>query len=131
MNSITSKQYNNSLSVANRSRLESLGPQSLKLLTCSGPKDTCQGLAFSKNHYKLIYMVWTLALSTYLNDAPWENGATKAELIDYAERTGAPSAVIENLQEIEYEDDLFYSIEDIWEDIPTTDYEFGWRKDEN
>ena len=34
-------------------------------------------------------MVWTLALSNYLNDAPWEKGATKAELIDYAERTGA------------------------------------------
>ena len=76
-------------------------------------------------------MVWTLALSTYLNDAPWENGATKAELIDYAERTGAPSVVIENLQEIEYEDDLFYSLEDIWEDIPTTDDEFGWKEDEN
>ena len=77
-------------------------------------------------------MVWTLALSTYLNDAPWENGITKSELIDYAERTGAPSAVIENLQEIEYEDedDLFYSIEDIWEDSPTTDYEIDWRKDE-
>ena len=78
-------------------------------------------------------MVWTLALSTYLNDAPWEQGITKSELIDYAERTGAPSAVIENLQEIKYEDedDLFYSIEDIWEAIPTTDDEFGWKEDEN
>ena len=77
-------------------------------------------------------MVWTLALSTYLNDAPWEQGITKSELIDYAERTGAPSAVIENLQEIKYEDedDLFYSIEDIWEDFPTTDYEISWRKGE-
>ena len=27
-------------------------------------------------------MVWTLALSTYLNDAPWEQGITKSELID-------------------------------------------------
>ena len=55
----------------------------------------------------------------------------KSELIDYAEHTGAPSAVIENLQEIEYDEELFYSIEDIWEDIPTTDDEFGWREDEN
>ena len=45
MNSITSKQYNNSLSVANLSRQESLDPQSLNLLTYSGPKDTCQGVA--------------------------------------------------------------------------------------
>lgn len=76
-------------------------------------------------------MAWTLALSTYLDDAPWENGITKAELIDYAERICAPSAVIENLQEIEYEDEEFFSIEDIWEDIPMTDEEFGWNKDEN
>lgn len=76
-------------------------------------------------------MVWTLALANYLYDAPWENGITKSELIEYAGRTGAPSAVIENLEEIEYDDDLFYSIEDIWEDIPTTDYEFGWKEDEN
>ena len=75
-------------------------------------------------------MVWTLALSTYLNDAPWENGATKAELIDYAERTGAPSAVIERRQERECGGDLFYSIEDSWEDIPTTDDGVGWSKDE-
>ena len=52
-------------------------------------------------------MVWSLALSSYLNDAPWEDGITKSELIDYAERTGAPSAVIENLQEIEYDEELF------------------------
>lgn len=76
-------------------------------------------------------MVWTLELANYLYDAPWENGITKSELIEYAGRTGAPSSVIENLMEIEYEDDLFYSIGDIWEDFPTTDYEFGWREDEN
>lgn len=76
-------------------------------------------------------MAWTLVLAAYLNDAPWEKGITKSELLDYAERTGAPSAVIENLQEIESEDEEFFSIEDIWEDIPTTDVEFGWREDEN
>lgn len=76
-------------------------------------------------------MVWTLTLSNYLADAPWEDGITKSELIDYAERTGVPSAVIENLNEIEYEDELFYSIQDIWQDIPITDDEFGWIEDEN
>lgn len=45
MNNITSKHYNNSLSVANLSRQESLAPQSLNLLTYSDPKDTCQGIA--------------------------------------------------------------------------------------
>lgn len=76
-------------------------------------------------------MVWTLELATYLNEAPWEEGATKSELIDYAERTGAPSTVIENLKEIEYEDDLFYSIEDIWDDIPSAGDYSNWDKDEN
>ena len=45
MNNITSKHYNNLLSVANFSHQESLDPQSLNLLTYSGPKDTCQGIA--------------------------------------------------------------------------------------
>ena len=42
-------------------------------------------------------MYWTLELATKLEDAPWP--ATKAELIDYAVRSGAPLEVIENLQE--------------------------------
>lgn len=76
-------------------------------------------------------MVWTLHLSTYLDDAPWENGITKAELIDYAERIGAPMAVIENLQEIEGdEEEKYYSITDIWEDVPSTDGDFRWNNDE-
>ena len=33
-------------------------------------------------------MYWTLELAQYLEDAPWP--ATKDELIDYADRTGAP-----------------------------------------
>ena len=48
-------------------------------------------------------MYWTLELATKLEDAPWP--ATKAELIDYAVRSGAPLEVIENLQEIEDEGD--------------------------
>ena len=43
-------------------------------------------------------MIWTVELASYLDDAPWP--ATKEELIDYAERIGAPLEVVENLQEL-------------------------------
>ena len=39
--------------------------------------------------------------------------------IDYAVRSGAPLEVIENLQEIEDEGDVYESIEDIWPDYPS------------
>ena len=35
-------------------------------------------------------MYWTLEMASKLEDAPWP--ATKAELIDYAQRSGLPSA---------------------------------------
>ena len=60
-------------------------------------------------------MYWTLELASKLEDAPWP--ATKDELIDYAIRSGAPLEVLENLQEIEDEGDVYESIEDIWPDI--------------
>lgn len=62
-------------------------------------------------------MYWSLELASHLEDAPWP--ATKAELIDYAVRSGAPSEVVENLNEIEDEGDTYDSIEDIWPDYPT------------
>lgn len=62
-------------------------------------------------------MYWSLELASHLEDAPWP--ATKAELIDYAIRSGAPSEVVENLNEIEDEGDTYDSIEDIWPDYPT------------
>jgi len=61
-------------------------------------------------------MYWTLELASKLEDAPWP--ATKDELIDYAQRSGAPLEVIENLQEIEEDSEIFESIEDIWPDYP-------------
>lgn len=64
-------------------------------------------------------MIWTLELASYLIDAPWP--ATKAELIDYANRTGAPREVIENLMELEDSDELYEGIEDIWPDYPTNE----------
>ena len=54
-------------------------------------------------------MYWTLELASKLEDAPWP--ATKDELIDYAIRSGAPLEVLENLQEIEDEGDVYESIE--------------------
>ena len=50
-------------------------------------------------------MYWTLELASKLEDAPWP--ATKDELIDYAVRSGAPDEVIQNLQEIEDEGDVY------------------------
>jgi len=45
----------------------------------------------------------------------------KDELIDYAVRSGLPLEVLENLQEIEDEGDIYESIEDIWPDYPSKD----------
>ena len=69
-------------------------------------------------------MYWTLELASYLSDAPWP--ATKDELIDYSIRTGAPLEVVENLQAIEDEGDLYESIQEIWPDYPT-DEDYLWN----
>lgn len=63
---------------------------------------------------------WTLELATKLEDAPWP--ATIAELLDYANRSGAPLEVIENLQEMEEEgevSEIYENIEDLWPDYPS------------
>ena len=78
-------------------------------------------------HVIIIALYWTLDLASKLEDAPWP--ATKEELIDYAIRSGAPAEVLENLQEIEDEGDVYESIEDIWPDYPTKD-DFLWNEDE-
>ena len=72
-------------------------------------------------------MYWTLELASKLEDAPWP--ATKDELIDYAIRSGAPLEVLENLQEIEDEGDVYDSIEDICPDYTSKD-DFLWNEDE-
>ena len=66
-------------------------------------------------------MYWTLELASRLDDAPWP--ATKDELLDYANREGLPSEVIENLQELEGDDD-------IWPDFPTNDDDFLYNEEE-
>jgi hypothetical protein len=72
-------------------------------------------------------MYWTLELASKIEDAPWP--ATKDELIDYAMRSGAPLEVIENLQEIEDEGEIYESIEDIWPDYPSKE-DFFFNEEE-
>ncbi|GAA4163880.1 MULTISPECIES: DUF2795 domain-containing protein [Chryseobacterium] len=72
-------------------------------------------------------MYWTLELASYLSDAPWP--MTKSELIDYAIRTGAPMEVVENLQAIEDEGEIYDAIDEIWSDYPT-DEDYLWNEDE-
>ena len=75
----------------------------------------------------MMNMYWTLELATYLEDAPWP--AAKAELIDYAMRSGAPMEVVENLEELPEEDSPYENIEEIWPDYPTKD-DFLFNEDE-
>jgi hypothetical protein len=74
-----------------------------------------------------ILMYWTLELASKLEDAPWP--ATKEELLDYAIRSGAPMEVIENLQEIEDEGEMYESIDDLWPEYPTKE-DFFFHEDE-
>ena len=62
-------------------------------------------------------MYWTLELASKLEDAPWP--ATKEELLDFAQRSGAPLEVIENLNELDEDNIVYETIEDIWPDYPT------------
>ena len=72
-------------------------------------------------------MYWTRELASSLGDAPWP--ASKEELIDYANRSGAPEEVIENLTELEDDGEVYESIEDIWPDYPTKD-DFFFNEEE-
>lgn len=72
-------------------------------------------------------MYWTLELAAYLEDAPWP--ATKEELIDFADRTGAPGEVVQNLLAIEDDGEPYESIEEVWPDFPTADDDFLYEED--
>lgn len=72
-------------------------------------------------------MYWTLELASHLEDAPWP--ANKEELIDYATRSGSPLEVVENLQELEDDGEIFESIEDIWLDYLSQE-DFFFNEDE-
>ena len=72
-------------------------------------------------------MIWTVELAAFLEDAPWP--AARDELIDYADRIGAPYEVIENLKELEEDEEIYEGIDDIWPDYPT-DEDFFYNEDE-
>ena len=72
-------------------------------------------------------MYWTLELASHLTDAPWPS--SKDELIDFCIRTGAPVEVVENLQTLEDEGEIYDSIIEIWPDYPTED-DYLWNEDE-
>ena len=72
-------------------------------------------------------MYWTLELASYLSDDAWP--ASKDELIDFSIRTGDPLEVVENLQSMEDEGDVYESIEEIWPDFPS-DEDYLWNEDE-
>jgi hypothetical protein len=73
-------------------------------------------------------MIWTPELASFLEDAPFP--ATKEELIDYCERTGAPMQVIENLSELEDDDEMYESIEEIWPDYINQDDDLYYSGDD-
>lgn len=72
-------------------------------------------------------MYWTIELASSLEEAPWP--ATRDELIDFAIRSGAPIEVIENLQQLDDENEMYEGIEDIWPDYPRKD-DFFFNEDE-
>ena len=72
-------------------------------------------------------MYRTLELAYHLDDAPWP--ATKEELIDYAIRSCAPLEVVENLSELDDDDEIYETIEDIWPDYPSKE-DFLWNDEE-
>ena len=76
-------------------------------------------------------MYWTLELvsqSNFVSDAPWP--ATKDELIDYAIRSCAPEELIQNLEELDDDGEVYECIQDIWPDCPTQDEDFLFNEDE-
>ena len=72
-------------------------------------------------------MYWTLELAYHLDDAPWP--ATKEELIDYAIRSCAPLEVVENLSELDDDDEIYETIEDIRPGYPSKE-DFLWNEEE-
>lgn len=75
-------------------------------------------------------MYWTSAIASVLGNAPWEGGITKEELIDYAERNNATPQLIEDLRALEDDGELYYELEDLVGEVPTSDQDFGWYDEE-
>ena len=74
-------------------------------------------------------MFWSLELASHLEEAPWP--ATKEELIDYANRTGAPQQVVDNLAELEDNDELYEGMEDLWPEYENATDDLYFSDDED
>lgn len=75
-------------------------------------------------------MFWTPELASHLEDAPWP--ATKEELIDYANRSGAPLQVIDNLSELEEVEEVTYEgIEDLWPEYEAASDDMFFSEDDD
>lgn len=71
--------------------------------------------------------MWTIELfyRTKLVDVlDGTNSLTKEEVLEYAERYGAPRAALDLLNELD-EEEVYEDVRDIWPDMPTSDEEFG------
>lgn len=75
-------------------------------------------------------MYWTSAVASFLGNAPWEGGITKEELIDYAERNGAPQTLLDDLRMLDDDSDVYFDLEDLGIEVPTSDSDFGWYGEE-
>ncbi len=63
-------------------------------------------------------MFWTPELAATLEDAPWP--ASKDELIDYANRSGCPQQVLDNLDEIDNNDEYINGMDELWSEYEDT-----------
>ena len=75
-------------------------------------------------------MYWTSAVASFLGNAPWEGGITKEELVDYAERNGAPQTLLDDLRALEDDGEEYFDLEDLGIEVPTSDSDFGWYGEE-
>lgn len=76
-------------------------------------------------------MFWTPELAQYLEDAPWP--ASKDELFDYANRSGCPMQVLENLAELDEGEELYEGMDDLWpeyENVISEDYFYNDDEEE-
>ena len=76
------------------------------------------------------YWTWIDAIQMGMPvDAKYAKLTGERKYIDYAMRSGAPLEVIENLQEMEDEGEVYECIEDIWPDYPSKE-DFFFNEDE-
>ena len=63
-------------------------------------------------------MFLTPEFAATLEDSPWP--ATKDELLDYANRSGCPQQVLDNLMELEDTEEFIQGMEELWSEYEDT-----------